>query len=139
MDSKNNLPYLELLKIIYIFVAQMNLVGLMKQVRRILFPYFLISLFTMYQVNLLVFTHVHYINGVIITHSHPSQGEHTHSNAECIYFNHLSTFLSLEPSVTFTFDQQVFDCWLLGERRVASWIKEVCLQIPSLRAPPFLV
>lgn len=93
----------------------------------------------MYQVNILMFTHVHYINGVIVTHSHPIQGEHTHTSAECVYFNHLSSLQSFEPPVLLTLLQPDLLCSLLDKEKVTPLWKGVCVQIPSLRAPPFLV
>ena len=43
-----------------------------------------------------MFTHVHYVNGVMVVHSHPSHGKHTHSKIEVVIIARLSSFHSLE-------------------------------------------
>lgn len=47
--------------------------------KRIIGAVCLLVLFVAYQTSITAFTHVHYVNGVIITHSHPFHGKHTHS------------------------------------------------------------
>lgn len=53
-------------------------------IRKIIGALSLLVLFTMYQVCITAFTHVHYINGVLITHSHPFQGTHSHTQSELV-------------------------------------------------------
>ena len=42
----------------------------MKQKKKIIGALSLLVLFIMYQASITAFTHVHYVNGVLITHSH---------------------------------------------------------------------
>ena len=46
-----------------------------------------------------MFTHVHYVNGVMIVHSHPSHCKHTHTKTEIVVINRLSSFHSLEADI----------------------------------------
>lgn len=46
-----------------------------------------------------MFTHVHYVNGVMIVHSHPSHGKHTHTKTEIVVIDRLSSFHSLEADI----------------------------------------
>ncbi len=74
---------LEKWKIIAIFaVANFKKGGrnVNKEMKRIIGAVCLLVLFVAYQTSITAFTHVHYVNGVIITHSHPFHGKHTHSN-----------------------------------------------------------
>lgn len=53
-------------------------------IRKITGALFLLVLFVMYQASITAFTHVHYINGVLISHSHPFQGTHSHTQSELV-------------------------------------------------------
>lgn len=55
-----------------------------KFIRKIIGALSLLVLFVMYQVCITAFTHVHYINGVLISHSHPFQGTHSHTQSELV-------------------------------------------------------
>lgn len=57
----------------------------------------LLVLFVMYQVSITAFTHVHCIDGVLITHSHPFQGSHSHTETSFAVIGYLSSFSSSEP------------------------------------------
>lgn len=54
-------------------------------------------LFVLYQVSITAFTHVHCIDGVLITHSHPFQGSHSHTKTSFAVIGYLSSFSSPEP------------------------------------------
>lgn len=71
----------------------------MRRVKRVLSSLLLLTLFTVYQAGITMFTHVHYVNGVMIVHSHPSHGKHTHSKTEIVVINRLSSFHSLEADI----------------------------------------
>lgn len=64
-----------------------------KEMKRIIGAVCLLVLFVAYQTSITAFTHVHYVNGVIITHSHPFHGKHTHSKSELLVIGRLSTFV----------------------------------------------
>ena len=67
--------------------------------KRIIGAVCLLVLFVVYQTSITAFTHVHYVNGVIITHSHPFHGKHTHSKSELLVIGRLSTFQAPEVDV----------------------------------------
>lgn len=67
--------------------------------KRIIGAVCLLVLFVAYQTSITAFTHVHYVNGVIITHSHPFHGKHTHSKSELLVIGRLSTFQTPEVDV----------------------------------------
>lgn len=67
--------------------------------KRIIGAVCLLVLFVAYQTSITAFTHVHYVNGVIITHSHPFHGKHTHSKSELLVIGRLSTFQAPEVDV----------------------------------------
>lgn len=50
-----------------------------------------------YQASITAFTHVHYVNGVLITHSHPFHNQHSHSTDSLIVIGLLSHFSSDTP------------------------------------------
>ena len=70
-----------------------------KKIKRIIGAVCLLVLFVAYQTSITAFTHVHYVNGVLITHSHPFHGKHTHSKSELVVIGRLSTFQSPEVDV----------------------------------------
>lgn len=71
----------------------------MRRVKRVLSSLLLLTLFTVYQAGITMFTHVHYVNGVMIAHSHPSHGKHTHTKTEIVVIDRLSSFHSLEADI----------------------------------------
>lgn len=56
----------------------------------------LLMLFMAYQACITAFTHVHYVNGVLITHSHPFNSQHSHSKTELVVIDRLAQYHSLE-------------------------------------------
>lgn len=71
-----------------------------KNIRKIVGALSLLILFVAYQASITAFTHVHYINGVLITHSHPFNGAHSHTKSEILVIDRLATFQvpDLHPS-----------------------------------------
>ena len=98
----------------------------------------LFSLFTAYQVSITMFTHVHYVNGVLVVHSHPygSKSEHTHSQSEVLVIDRLSDYHTLQV------DSQIYISATDIQYRSIEIEPEFtrpydsCNRIPSLRAPP---
>ena len=80
--------------------------------------------------------HVHYVNGISITHSHPNKGEHTHSNAEILLLNRLSVFYSLKAGQTtyYTFQQPIL--YVIEPEQKTTIIINPHWDNSTLRAPP---
>ena len=57
----------------------------MGHIKKILLSFLLLTLFVTYQVSITMFTHVHYVNGVMIAHSHPYKGTHSHTEVDVHY------------------------------------------------------
>ena len=98
----------------------------------------LFSLFTAYQVSITMFTHVHYINGVLVVHSHPyaSDSEHTHTKSEVLVIDRLADYHTLQANSSnyiCTTDIQfgVLEVDVDSTHPYVSYNR-----IPSLRAPP---
>ena len=96
----------------------------------------LLSLFAAYQVSITMFTHVHYINGMRVVHSHPYNIDHTHSQAEVIVIQHLSDYHTLEANIPFFVcaEDVVYD--ILEVKPEQSRAYDSCNRVTSLRAPP---
>lgn len=85
-----------------------------------------------------MFTHAHYINGVMVVHSHPStHRNHTHTNGQLVIIDRLNVFHALE--VHFANPVEVYRSviWRLVKVYLTTdyfpeSIKSICL-----RAPPF--
>ena len=105
--------------------------------RYIFVPLFLLTLFVSYQMSITMFSHIHYVNGVMIVHSHAStDNEHTHTESQILTLAQMSEWSGTEPTyVTLSeVSLSVFDT-LECERksRVYSDLHSHCF---SLRAPP---
>lgn len=110
----------------------------MPKSRFILIPLMLLTLFVTYQVSITMFAHMHYVNGVMIVHSHPSaDSEHTHTEAQILTLAQMSEWAGTEP-VFVTLSEvslSVFDS--LECEREAKSLSDFYLHSISLRAPPF--
>lgn len=110
----------------------------MSKNRYILIPLMLLTLFVTYQVSITMFAHVHYVNGVMIVHSHPSANqEHTHSEAQILTLAQMSDWLGTEPDFVILGEVSlsVFDT--LECERKSRMCSDLNLRSISLRAPPF--
>ena len=98
----------------------------------------LFSLFTAYQVSITMFTHVHYINGVLVVHSHPygTKSEHTHSQSEVLVIDRLSDYhtLQVDSQVYLLATDIQYGSIEVEPQSTRSY--DSCNRIPSLRAPP---
>lgn len=84
-----------------------------------------------------MFTHVHYVNGVMITHSHPSKDkQHTHTKTELVVIHHLSTVHTLEATSCAIHDVLIPVLYDLEIPLATSFVISIHLQSLSLRAPP---
>lgn len=96
----------------------------------------LLLLFLMYQTAVVAFTHVHYVDGIPIAHSHPFGGHHQHNTGSLILLCQLAHFM------TDAVEQPV---WEVPLRRVLCTFRALplCAKAPGrmtgvhlLRAPP---
>lgn len=111
----------------------------MKRVKRIIGAVCLLVLFVAYQASITAFTHVHYLNGVIIVHSHPFHGKHIHSKAEFVVIGRLSTFQTPEVEEYENLHPMRTLLAVLETERMPLLVKGGLRQVLSLRAPPALV
>ena len=106
--------------------------------RYIFIPLFLLTLFVSYQMSITMFSHIHYVNGVMIVHSHPSSdSEHTHTESQILTLAQVSEWAGTEP-VFVTLSEvslSVFDT--LDCERKSKILFDLYTQCVSLRAPPF--
>ena len=106
--------------------------------RYIFIPLMLLTLFLAYQASITMFAHVHYVNGVMIVHSHPStDSEHTHTQSQILALAQLSEWAGTEP-VFVTLAEvplSVFDT--LECERASRNLSDIHSHCISLRAPPF--
>lgn len=109
-----------------------------KEVKRIIGAVCLLVLFVAYQASITAFTHVHYVNGVIITHSHPFHGKHTHSKSELVVIGRLSTFHAPEVEIYEELHPMRVFLAALEAERLTPLVKGELKQLVSLRAPPVL-
>lgn len=83
-----------------------------------------------------MFTHVHYLNGVMVVHSHPSKDTHTHTEGQIITIAQVASFITTEPL------QSILNDVLLPVLRYLDFndLSELILigynQYHYLRAPP---
>lgn len=83
-----------------------------------------------------MFTHVHYVNGVMIAHSHPNKGKHSHTQTEVVVIGRLSSVLSLEADThTYIAPLRPLLCYLEVSTAVSDFVRPH-LRVLSLRAPP---
>lgn len=105
-------------------------------VKKIVGAMCLLLLFVAYQACIMSFTHVHFVNGVYITHSHPFDGNHQHTKGSLLVIGQFSHFDSLESVVSDVPAPMrtlltVFDVELVVPLNVGE-----ALGLSSLRAPP---
>lgn len=100
---------------------------------------FLLSLFMTYQACIIMFAHVHIVNGVMLVHSHPFSQQHNHSDGQTLVLHHLSTYHSLEASPSFALSVPAF--FLIAVFFIAACQRVVLRPAVGLylRAPPVLL
>jgi len=106
------------------------------RIKKIFFPFFLFLLFNAYQVNILLFSHVHYLNGIPVAHSHPNKGEHHHQEDGIRFIALLSHIHSINNDFVFSFTDGCFFVTTSKLDNRIPLIQEIHLKEPSLRAPP---
>ena len=110
----------------------------MQKSRQLYLPMFLLTLFLAYQVSITMFSHVHYINGVMIVHSHPSaDSQHTHTEGQVLTMAHISSFDGVEPVSYVIADALLPVIYTLVSSNGGENLPSYVHQCVSLRAPPF--
>ena len=105
--------------------------------KRLLIPLFLLILFVSYQVSITMFAHVHYINGVMIVHSHPStDNQHTHSEGQILTLAQMSEWASVEPDFVTLGEVNLSVFYTLECNRLACYVQDQYACCIALRAPP---
>ncbi len=109
----------------------------MKQRAKIAFSLFLLALFVSYQVGVTAFTHVHYVNGVMVVHSHPSSDcSHQHNASQFVLITQLS-HIDTYAAVPFVWVPEMAPVlYSLSFPSQVPVAKGVHLQYLRLRAPP---
>lgn len=96
----------------------------------------LLVLFLTYQASVTAFTHVHYVNGVLITHSHPYHGSHSHTKSAILVIDRLAAFCSPEVEVYESLHPMSVLLAVVKTEPVHSAGKTGVERALSLRAPP---
>lgn len=99
----------------------------------------LLALFVTYQASVTAFTHVHYVNGVLITHSHPFHNQHSHSATSLIVIGLLSHFSSDKPDCCEMLHPMRALLRVLENATDTPVVKGKTCRVISLRAPPCFV
>ena len=128
--------YLKSFQIILIFALSILNKESITGVKRVLSSLLLLTLFIVYQVSITMFTHVHYVNGVMVVHSHPSHGKHTHSKIEVVIIARLSSFHSLEADAPIHIEAIRPLLYCLQQQTDIPVMPETHMRVVSLRAPP---
>lgn len=109
----------------------------MKIPRNIFISFCLLMLFCIYQTGITMFSHVHYVNGVMIVHSHPStENQHAHTEMQVITLAQVAAFIGLEPAQTFVEVAPIPFCQTLEYNHHTSFISTSYVGNVCLRAPP---
>ncbi|MCD8182156.1 MAG: hypothetical protein LUE99_02670 [Bacteroides sp.] len=108
----------------------------MKRLRKIIGALALLVLFVGYEASVTAFTHVHYVNGVLVAHSHPFHGKHTHTKSELIVIGCLATFHSPEIDVHEDLHPMRVLLRVMETPAVTPALKGESVRGLSLRAPP---
>lgn len=111
----------------------------MRGIKRILCALCLLVLFVAYQASITAFTHVHYVNGVLVAHSHPFQGKHSHSYNSFIVIGLLSHFSSDKSDCDAQQHPMCPLLWVVEAEAATPAIKGEAYRALSLRAPPYFI
>lgn len=110
----------------------------MGHVRKVVISLLLLSLFTTYVVSITMFTHMHYVNGVMVVHSHFYKGSHCHTESNTLIIAHFASFHSLEADVQHYVTPERPVLYALECPECIPVVVQEHLKVLSLRAPPKL-
>ena len=107
--------------------------------RRFCGAFGLLMIFMSYQMSILLFTHMHFVNGEAIVHSHPYKSKHDHTPEQIVLLTQLSHYVSLEVDTIAKID--VPHIWITPSEVLGDVPFVACpfLENIALRAPPALV
>lgn len=111
----------------------------MKQTKRIIGAVCLLVLFIAYRASITAFVHVHYVDGGLVTHSHPFHGTHSHTKTSFLAIEHLSVFNSFEAELCAVCRPMHSLLAVIGAEPATPALKGEVIRALSLRAPPQLV
>lgn len=110
----------------------------MSRRKNIVISLLLLTLFVTYQASISMFSHVHYVNGVMLVHSHPTgENQHTHTEGQILTMAHVSSFVGTEPIFVVVGEVFLPVLYLLNGSHESRSLAESCAHSISLRAPPF--
>lgn len=105
--------------------------------KRIFIPLCMLALFVAYQASITLFAHVHYVNGVMLVHSHPSSdNQHTHTEGQIFTLAQMSSFVGVEPSCPCIGYVCPKVLYTLGGCEKSAFISTLHGCVVGLRAPP---
>lgn len=97
----------------------------------------LLALFVAYQMSITMFSHVHYVNGVMIVHSHPSDdSQHEHTETQVITLAQAASFIGLEPAQTWIEQIVLPELNIIETDRDIDFVSSFHSSQSHLRAPP---
>ena len=97
----------------------------------------LLALFVSYQMSITMFSHVHYINGVMIVHSHPSDdNQHDHTEMQVLTLAPAASFIGIEPTQTWIEPVILPEFTILEYKRDIDFVSSHYSSQSQLRAPP---
>ena len=100
-------------------------------------PLLLLSLYLSYQAGVTLFTHVHYVNGVAIVHSHPSkEKKHSHTSKQYLLIQQWSHIQVTEASAPIQLEEPELHFIILEEKTDTTSKQNVSQPHCLLRAPP---
>ncbi len=108
----------------------------MIRTRKSIFTFWLLALFVTYQVSIGMLAHVHYINGVMIVHSHLFHGKHSHDSSSTVLIDRLAAFNSTELGAAFSLIPERRVIYVLRLLRDSSLLPAIHWSATALRAPP---
>lgn len=86
-----------------------------------------------------MFTHVHYVNGVMIAHSHPYKDAHSHSKSNIVVIAHFASYHSLEAETSACLTPERFVLFTAQVPESIPVAVATHLRVLSLRAPPVVL
>lgn len=113
--------------------------GKMKKNRQLYIPLLLLTLFVSYQLGITMFSHVHYVNGVMIVHSHPSSDNHNHTEGQILTLTQVSHYVGTQPVLAESAELLLTVLYTLKCHRELAVCQSQHIQCISLRAPPAIV
>lgn len=109
----------------------------MRIIKNIFIAVCLLALFVAYQMSITMFSHVHYINGVMIVHSHPSDdNQHNHTETQVITLVQAASFIGVEPAQTWIEPVILPEFNIIETDRGVGFVSSSHTSQSRLRAPP---